>query len=94
MPNMALGRDSDDADDKIVFRLADSYLLYMSFDWDARSIDESVSEYLFRFLITWHVPDSGHLFCFVVSLFAGKDLQVVIITSEQAKLLTLLALYI
>ena len=39
-------------------------------------------------------PGSGDLFYFVVSQFADEDLQVVIRTSEQAKLFTLLALYI
>ena len=37
---------------------------------------------------------TGVICFFIVSLFAGKDLQVVIITSEQDKLFTLLALYI
>jgi len=38
--------------------------------------------YLLSFLISEYVPDSVHLFCIIVSLFAGEDLQVLIRTCD------------
>ena len=99
---MALGTKSDDAGDKVIF-LRFSYfysnaancriLTYCTCLTNETMLDDVfVSASLLRFLLQY-VPDISHLLYFFVSLFAGKRSSNTR-AGEQAKLFTLLALYI